>query len=112
MRLIRCSIRPSSRTGRARGGAAAQVPGATGDDSIVESAPFTFRLERVRSLRERAEEAAREELARELSHRLRGEALLQEATRVASAARAVGRNAGLGSGASGSDLLAAQAWME
>ena len=42
---------------------------------------FKFRLERVRSLRERAEEAAREELARELNHRVRGEALLREATR-------------------------------
>ena len=37
---------------------------------------FNFRLERVRSLRERAEEAAREELARELNHRVRGEALV------------------------------------
>ena len=78
----------------------------------MESAPFTFRLERVRTLRERAEEAAREELARELSHRLRGEAMLQEATRLASAARTAGRDTVLGSGASGADLLAAQAWME
>jgi flagellar FliJ protein len=78
----------------------------------VESAPFTFRLERVRSLRERAEEAAREELARELSHRLRGEAMLHEATRLASAARTAGRDTVLASGASGADLLAAQAWME
>jgi flagellar FliJ protein len=33
---------------------------------IVETPSFTFRFERVRSLRERAEEHAREELAREL----------------------------------------------
>ena len=46
----------------------------------VESPSFTFRLERVRSLRERAEEAAREGLARELSHRLRGEAIVRQAT--------------------------------
>jgi flagellar protein FliJ len=79
----------------------------------VETPSFTFRLERVRSLRERAEDAAREDLARELTHRLRGEALLREATEVASDAR----QAGLGTatragGASGADLLAAQAWIE
>lgn len=73
---------------------------------------FTFRLERVRSLRERAEEAAREELARELSHRVRGEALLLQATHAVSAARDSGREAVLATGASGADLLAAQAWME
>jgi flagellar protein FliJ len=77
----------------------------------VETPSFTFRLERVRSLRERAEEAAREELARELQLRLRGEALLRAATDQVSTAR----DAGLGvirSGASGADLIAAQAYME
>jgi flagellar protein FliJ len=78
----------------------------------VESPSFTFRLERVRSLRERAEEAAREELARELSHRVRGEALLRQATRAVSAARDAGRDTVTKAGASGADLLAAQAWME
>ena len=78
----------------------------------VESPSFTFRLERVRSLRERAEEAAREELARELSHRVRGEALLLRATSAVSAARDAGRDTVLKTGASGADLLAAQAWME
>ena len=47
---------------------------------VVETPSFTFRLERVRSLRERAEEHARDDLARELQLRLRGEALLREAT--------------------------------
>jgi flagellar protein FliJ len=79
---------------------------------VVESPSFTFRLERVRSLRERAEEAAREELARELSHRVRGEALVRQATTAVSAARDVGRDTVLKTGASGADLLAAQAWME
>src|ERR671931_373945 len=37
--------------------------------------PFRFRLERVRALRERAEEQAREELAATLSLRLRGQAI-------------------------------------
>jgi flagellar protein FliJ len=77
----------------------------------VEHPSFTFRLERVRSLRESAEDAAREELARELSHRIRGEALLRQATHAASAARSAGRDTVLG-GASGADLMAAQVWME
>jgi flagellar protein FliJ len=79
----------------------------------VDYPSFKFRLERVRSLRERAEEAAREELARELNHRLRGEALLHEATLIAASARetSLGTSTRQG-GASGADLLAAQAWIE
>ena len=77
----------------------------------MESPSFTFRLERVRTLRESAEEAAREELARELSHRVRGEALLRQATHAVSAAREKGRDTVVG-GASGADLMAAQVWME
>ena len=71
---------------------------------------FNFRLERVRSLRERAEEAAREELARELNHRVRGEALVREATQAVHvrprppAARPSPTRA--------ADLIAGQAWME
>ena len=78
----------------------------------METPSFTFRLERVRSLRERAEERAREERARELQLRLRGEALLREATHNVSAARDTGRGEVLRPGASGADLLAAQAFME
>jgi flagellar FliJ protein len=77
----------------------------------VETPSFTFRLERVRSLRERAEEAAQEQLARELQLRIRGAALLRAATDQVSTAR----DAGLGvmrGGASGADLIAAQAYME
>ena len=77
----------------------------------MEHPSFTFRLERVRSLRESAEEAAREELARELSHRIRGEALLRQATHAVSAARTAGRDTVV-AGASGADLMAAQVWME
>jgi flagellar FliJ protein len=77
----------------------------------VEHPSFTFRLERVRSLRESAEEQAREELARELSHRLRGEALLRQATHAVSAAREAGRDKVVG-GARAADLMAAQVWME
>jgi flagellar protein FliJ len=79
---------------------------------IVETPSFTFRLERVRSLRERAEENAREELARELQLRLRGEALLREATHAVTAARDTGRGAFQRFGATGADLIAAQAFME
>jgi flagellar FliJ protein len=78
----------------------------------VETPSFAFRLERVRSLRERVEERAREDLARELQLRLRGEALLRQATSAASAARETGRGAVQRAGASGADLLAVQAFIE
>jgi flagellar FliJ protein len=78
----------------------------------VETPSFTFRLERVRDLRERAEEAAREELARELALRVRGEALLREATYAVDAARDTGSGIFQRFGASGADMLAAQAYLE
>jgi flagellar FliJ protein len=77
----------------------------------VETPSFVFRLERIRSLRERAEERAREDLAHELRLRLRGEAMLLEATEAASAATQTGRDAVM-SRASGRDLIAAQAYIE
>ncbi len=79
---------------------------------FVDHPSFKFRLERVRSLRERAEERAREDLARQLTHRLRGEAMLREATLAASSARAAGLDASTRGGASGAELRAAQAWIE
>jgi flagellar FliJ protein len=78
----------------------------------VETPSFTFRLERVKSLREQVEGQAREALARELALRVRGEALLREAAHAASVARETGRDAVSRSGASGADMLAAQAWIE
>jgi flagellar FliJ protein len=78
---------------------------------IVETPSFVFRLERVKSLRERAEERAREDLAQELRLRLRGEAMLLEATQAASAATQSGREA-VSSRSSGMDLIAAQAYIE
>jgi flagellar FliJ protein len=77
----------------------------------VETPSFVFRLERIRSLRERAEERAREDLAHELRLRLRGEAMLLEATEAASAATQSGREA-VTSRSSGMDLIAAQAYIE
>jgi flagellar FliJ protein len=78
----------------------------------VETPSFTFRLERVKSLRERAEEHAREQLARELALRVRGAALLHEAAHAARTARETGRDTAVRGGASGADLLAAQHWIE
>jgi flagellar FliJ protein len=78
----------------------------------VESPSFTFRLERVRSLRSQAEDAAREELAQQLTLRLRGEAMLTQATLAAADARGAGLAAVQRPGASGSDFLAAQAFLE
>lgn len=78
---------------------------------FVEIPSFTFRLERVKSLRERAEERAREDLANELRLRLRGEAMLLEATNAASAATQTGRDTVLAP-SSAMDLIAAQAFIE
>ena len=72
---------------------------------------FRFGLERVKSLREQAEDSAREELARELALRVRGEAILRQAAAASAAARATGRDSAA-RGASGADLLAAQQWIE
>ena len=77
----------------------------------METPSFTFRLERLQSLRRRAEARAQEELASELRLRMRGEAMLLEATHAASAAAQAGRDAALGR-ASGLDLIAAQAYIE
>jgi flagellar FliJ protein len=79
---------------------------------LVETPSFTFRLERVRTLRERAEERAQEELAHELRLRVRGEALLRDATRAVGQAREAGLST-VGAGrASAHDLLSVQAYLE
>jgi flagellar FliJ protein len=80
--------------------------------SIVERPSFTFRLERVRSLRTRAEEQAREALAHELRLRVRGEAILREAAARAAGARTASLETAQGAGASGATLLAAHAWVQ
>lgn len=77
----------------------------------VETPSFTFRLERVRSLRERAEERAREALAQELALRLKGAAVLEQALAATAAARDTGL-AAQRTGAPASDLLASQLWIE
>jgi flagellar protein FliJ len=79
---------------------------------LVETPSFTFRLERVRTLRERAEERAKEELAHELRLRVRAEAILREATHAVGQAREVGLNTVAADRTSAFDLLAAQAHLE
>jgi len=79
---------------------------------FVETPSFTFRLERVRTMRERAEERAREDLANELRLRMRGEALLKQATSAVATARRAGLDTVRADRTTSSDLLAAQAYLE
>lgn len=75
----------------------------------VSVRPFQFRLERVRALRERAEQRASEELAASLAHQRRGEDELRAAAQRVAEARE-GRR--VTAEASGADLLAIQAYIE
>src|SRR3954463_6127342 len=80
-------------------------------DPAVTRRPFNFRLERVRALRERFEDQAREELAESLSVRLKGEAMLRAASESYQLAQETRR----GTAAlevSGQDLLASRASTE
>jgi len=79
---------------------------------FVETPSFTFRLERVRTMRERAEERAREDLANELRLRMRGEAILKQATSAVATARRAGLDTVRADRTTSSDLLAAQAYLE
>jgi flagellar FliJ protein len=73
--------------------------------------PFTFKLERVRALRERKEELAKEELAASLALRLRGEAMLHAAYENVEEARRLQRSAA-SSSMTAAELQAAQAYLE
>src|SRR5262245_23261075 len=77
---------------------------------FVNRPRFTFPLERVRALRERTEDMAKEELAASLAHRMNGEAMLRAAGQAVSDARDLHRTSM--DGASGTDLIAAQAYIE
>ena len=74
--------------------------------------PFRFRLERIRSVRERVEDQAREDLAASLAIRLKGEGMLRAAEADLEAAKASRLAAGSQQVASGTDLVAAQAYVE
>ena len=73
--------------------------------------PFTFRLERVRELREHAEGQAKEQLAASLTQQVRGEAMLREASaRLAAAADT--RRAKEGNVLNAADLVAQERWAQ
>ncbi|MGZ4202616.1 MAG: flagellar export protein FliJ [Thermoleophilaceae bacterium] len=72
---------------------------------------FTFKLERVRALREQREELAKEELAASLALRLRGEAMLEAASQHIEGARRSHRDAAEET-ATAHELQAAQAYLE
>ena len=78
----------------------------------METPYFRFRLERVRSIRERAEDHAREALSNELRVRAEGEALLRRATDAVSAARDAGRNTANNGRVSALDFMSAQVYLE
>jgi flagellar FliJ protein len=73
--------------------------------------PFQFRLERVRELREHAEDQAREELASSLAVRMKGEAMLRAANEDAAAAQDARRQKAAAD-LTGAELLAMQAYLE
>ena len=75
----------------------------------VSARPFKFRLERVRAVRERAEQRASEELATSVAHHRRGEEQLRAAGELVARARSDRRATAV---ASGNDLLAMQAYIE
>jgi flagellar FliJ protein len=79
---------------------------------VQTSPPFKFRLERIRSVRERVEEQAREHLAASLALRLKGEGMLRAAEAELQSAQDSRRSTGTGEAASGLDLVAAQAYVE
>ena len=82
------------------------------DDAVVSSPHFSFRLERVRALRERAEDQAKEEYAASLAHRTEGVALLEAAAGRRLEAMTTLRPAQESAALSGMDLLASQAWLD
>jgi flagellar FliJ protein len=83
------------------------------DTGLVETPSFTFRLERVRTLRERAEGEAREALTQELRHRDDGLRALDHARASVRAARELNRNTlATGGMTSAVDLRAIQSFVE
>jgi flagellar FliJ protein len=77
----------------------------------VTRRPFNFRLERVRALRERFEDQAREDLAASLSVRLKGEAMLRAASDNYQRAQET-RRVTTSFEVTGHDLLASQAYID
>src|SRR3954471_16016944 len=86
-----------------------RVGGSASITRSVGQPHFTFRLEKVRALRERAEDQAKEDYASSLRHRLEGAALLDTASEHRDRARAETHTA---FSRSGTDLIATQAWLD
>jgi flagellar FliJ protein len=78
----------------------------------VNAPPFRFRLERVRELREHAEDCAREELASSLGAQLRGQAMLQAASEAVQGAHVATREGAQTGAMSAADLYAQQLYVE
>jgi len=78
----------------------------------VETPSFTFPLERVRSLRERAEERAREALSNELRARDERADALRAAEDAVDSARDAGRDAVTGGRVTSADLRGLQTYIE
>ncbi len=79
----------------------------------MNAPPFRFRLERVRELREHAEDRAREELAASLGAQLRGQAMLQAASAAVDGAHSASRaGAQQGAATAAADLYAQQLYLE
>ena len=79
----------------------------------METPSFTFRLERVRNLRERAEERAKEALSTELRNETASAMAFDQAREAVQAACNVGRGAfGTGSMISAHNLVAVQSYLE
>ena len=77
--------------------------------ALVSTRPFQFRLERVRALRERAEQCASEHLAASLAHQRDSEEQLHAAAERVAQARHARRDA---LHTSGAGLLSMQAYLE
>jgi flagellar protein FliJ len=88
-----------------------QEPEGSSITSTVNRPVFTFKLERVRALREQTEERAKEELAASMAMRLKGEAMLEAASQNIEFARNSQRETA-GTPVSGTDLQLAQAYLE
>jgi flagellar FliJ protein len=78
----------------------------------VETPSFTFRLERVRNLRQGVEDRAKEELSNELRHRAEGERLLAAAVDAMHAAADGGRSAHSSGVTQAVNLVAHQVYLE
>jgi flagellar FliJ protein len=78
----------------------------------VENRPFHFRLERIRAVRERIEDQAKEELSASLADRLKGEAMLRAASDELASAREKRVERFTTGTATGDELVASQAYLE